>query len=457
MARPPTLAHRERSGSLYFRYRKKEWRVGPADEWTPEGIERYRQDTLAAIRAETWPGPPLSARPPTNPSDLPTMLEAGSDYLAVKRTTHSKRNAEILEGRIETHLGPYFGRTRMDLITLDQVIKYMDYKVQQREDIEAVYARIKDGAEPDDLHPAERKLLKSKQRGLSNNTLNATLSTLSAIWEFTANNHPDLMPRRNPLRSDDARMSRDPVDRSWLDPDQIQAVLDAAVERDATMPKPAERRLGRGALVATLICAGLRIDEAMELRWRDINLTTGRIRVKGRTTAASKARRRTKTAAGQRTVGVSAFLCDILREHGEQAFDATQAALVFGTSKGTKQSDDNFRNRPLAWILARADELLAERGQPALPSVEIGEEERCAITPHAFRRTFATMHVERGATASWLMQAMGHSDSRMTLEVYAQSDSEARSFGDDTHVQRWFTPVAAGATAGVEAGEAAAT
>src|SRR3954470_11103226 len=57
---------------------------------------------------------------------------------------------------------------------------------------------------------------------------------------------------------------------------QIVALLDAATSLDA---EPMSRTSGLRPLVATLAFAGLRAGEAVALRWRDVDLASGRMYV----------------------------------------------------------------------------------------------------------------------------------------------------------------------------------
>ncbi|MGI8804820.1 MAG: tyrosine-type recombinase/integrase [Thermoleophilaceae bacterium] len=79
------------------------------------------------------------------------------------------------------------------------------------------------------------------------------------------------------------------------------------------------------ALLATAILAGgLRVSELTGLRWRDVNLAAGRLRV-----AASK------TAAGRREVDLSPELRERLAEHRAGSKFAGDGDFVFPTRRGT--------------------------------------------------------------------------------------------------------------------------
>ena len=58
----------------------------------------------------------------------------------------------------------------------------------------------------------------------------------------------------------------------------------------------------------------------------------------------------------------------------------------------------------------RVNEIRFERGIAPLPK----------ITPHALRCTYISLMLEAGAPLPYVMDQVGHADSKTTLEVYAQ-------------------------------------
>jgi integrase len=79
----------------------------------------------------------------------------------------------------------------------------------------------------------------------------------------------------------------------------------------------------------------------------------------------------------------------------------------------------------LAPVIARADALLAERGQRPLPrsaglSGASLEKAPPRVTPHTFRRTYLTYLAWAGHHQRFAMVQAGHKDAKLTLEVYQQ-------------------------------------
>jgi hypothetical protein len=101
-------------------------------------------------------------------------------------------------------------------------------------------------------------------------------------------------------------------------------------------------------LLATAVYAGLRIQELLALRWQDVDLEAGVIRVRGQLTRGSRTRPprlvELKTRAGARDIVPLPMLADRLRTHRRTAFSAGRATLedyVFQTSERTPL---NYRN-----------------------------------------------------------------------------------------------------------------
>ena len=61
-------------------------------------------------------------------------------------------------------------------------------------------------------------------------------------------------------------------------------------------------------------------------------------------------------------------------------------------------------------MVRKTNEMREQRERSPLPP----------ISPHALRRTYISLLIEAGAPLPYVMQQVGHEDSRTTLEVYAQ-------------------------------------
>jgi hypothetical protein len=84
-------------------------------------------------------------------------------------------------------------------------------------------------------------------------------------------------------------------------------------------------------------------------------------------------------------------------------------AFVFATASGKHRDKDNVRT-VLGRVVKQANRQRASSGRAALPPV----------IPHTLRRTYISLMLEAGAPLHYVMDQVGHEDSKTTLEIYAQ-------------------------------------
>jgi integrase len=84
---------------------------------------------------------------------------------------------------------------------------------------------------------------------------------------------------------------------------------------------------------------------------------------------------------------------------------------VFGTRTGKPQNAGNVRTRILAAAVELASERVLEADEAPLPR----------LTPHGLRRTFASVLYAIGETPPVVMAEMGHTDSKLALDIYAHA------------------------------------
>ena len=107
---------------------------------------------------------------------------------------------------------------------------------------------------------------------------------------------------------------------------------------------------------------------------------------------------------------MSPTLHTALLEHRERRLQGPTDP-VFGTRNGRANNAENIRSRILTPAVAKANEMLLERGLAAMGRV----------TPHTLRRTFVSLALIASANdIRWVMAQVGHADHKMTYSVYAQ-------------------------------------
>lgn len=385
--------------ALRFRaYGKRQFvTLGSADDgWTRDKAEKALRHTLADVERGIWRPPDREPAPAPEQSQDPTFHEFSSQWYEAIEATWRPNTRVDYKWQLSNHLLPFFAGHRLSQITVAEVDRYRAAKVREA-------ARLADAlnewrqrvdAEPD---PAKRRHLERQRppQGLGPVSINKTIARLAQILEVAVEYR---LIDSNPAKGKRRRVKASRPAPVWLDrAEHIDVLLNAAGELDRAARRD-RQHIPRRAMLATLVLAGLRIGELLELRWRDVDLTAGRIIV-----------RASKTDAGVRTVDMLPSLRDELLSLKAATRRAEAGELVFGTSRAHVQNPSNVRRRVLAPAVKRANERLAEAGEVPLPD---------RLTPHKLRHTFASLLVALGVDPGSVMDQLGHTDPSFTLRVY---------------------------------------
>ena len=181
------------------------------------------------------------------------------------------------------------------------------------------------------------------------------------------------LPRRGPV-----------AEKPPIAPEKIRQLLEA-------LPEPSR------SLAWLLVLTGLRVGELLALRWRDIDLALGCLRV--RQTVYEGRFDDPKTRRSKRTVPLGAKGVEILSVFKPQCIDPE--ALVFATRRGTPFSRRNLLNRQLAPTCER----LGIKG----------------VTWHWLRHANATLLDAVGTPLGTVQALLGHSSAEVTREIYLHS------------------------------------
>jgi integrase len=258
----------------------------------------------------------------------------------------------------------------------------------------------------------------------------------------------------NPGRSRRMRIKVPKPKRTFLEMDELAALLDAARDQDLPLPtaslsatngetaakvarlaalgeRPAQiaeelslskptvsyhlRRLNidlaRGYVGRRVVCeilgrAGLRRTELCDLK-------IGRVRVHGRDGARLRIVD-AKTEAGERIVELTPDLAEVIVEHIDRLRRAGMPTrpddYLVPNTRGGRISPKRV-GEIVAGAAKLASERLTEKGLPPLPNT----------TPHTLRRTYISIALlANNFDVKWVMAQVGHADSSMTMDVYAQ-------------------------------------
>jgi integrase len=148
------------------------------------------------------------------------------------------------------------------------------------------------------------------------------------------------------------------------------------------------------ALWATALYGGLRRGELLALRWENVDLAAGVIRVE-HSWDAKEGVVAPKSRAARRTVPIAAVLRDYLVEHKLRS--GRHVGLAFGSNYAKPFTPSNVRKRAnAAWT------------QAGLKPIGL----------HECRHTFASLMIAAGVNAKALSSYMGHSSVTITYDRY---------------------------------------
>jgi integrase len=278
-----------------------------------------------------------------------------------RRLRYSARTVGLYEQRLRSHVLPAFGRRAAGELTVLDVRRLLD------------------------------RLLARK---LAPSTVTGVITVLSRLLAFgVRNGQLDRNPVRDLDREDKPGAKRQTEPR-YLDDSELDQLLDALT--DVFRP-----------VVATCLYSGLRISEALGLRWRDIDLKAGTITVvaqlgeNGELVAP-------KTASSGATVPVLPALARELHAHRQRqaARDLARVrpgSLVFTTTNGKPQD----RHNALRAIKKAAD------------NVGLNDNGREPVGLHDLRHSFVSLALAHGATDTEACEAARHAHPGVTMTMYA--------------------------------------
>jgi integrase len=170
------------------------------------------------------------------------------------------------------------------------------------------------------------------------------------------------------------------------------------------------------ALFALAIGSGMRQGEMLALRWSDIDFDAGTVAVR-RSLSVVKGEfveKEPKSKAGRRTISVSPWVVDALRDHrAKMLAEGNIAAPVFCTRVGTFIEKTNLVRRFFRPVLDKANELAAEKAGGGVPAL------LPPIRFHDLRHTHATLLLSQGQSIKAVSYRLGHAKADVTLRVYA--------------------------------------
>jgi integrase len=262
--------------------------------------------------------------------------------------------------QIRRHISPAFGRLKLSKLTAAH--------------IQSLYAaKLRDGLKPSSVRYIHAVLHRALEQAVRFN----------------------LIPFNPAARVDPPKIRQEEI--TPLDAEQARKFLHAA------------RGNRFEALYVLSLTTGLRMGEALGLRWSDIDLDAGTLRVNrqvqrmrgGGGLVFSEPKN-----ASRRTLELPHRAVEALRSHRKKqaeemlrATDYEDSGLVFATGKGTPIDAQNIVNRYFKPLLKRAE----------LPDIRW----------HDLRHTYATLLLARGTHPTYVQKSLGHASVQLTLDRYS--------------------------------------
>jgi len=474
MPRPATGSvkiEKQSDGTLRFRLRfsaynkreslmlheQRDCACGCTGGWTQRTARVELDNILARVQAGIWERPKVQPVAPAKVfAEMPTFHEYASYWLNAKvegvlgNKPIAKNTHTGYRTMLQRHLLPFFGRHRLDEIDRDLCAAFKKHKIQEANELRRALAA---GADLRNEH--NRKL-----RPLGPASIRGLITCLGQILDEAVE---DELISANTARGKRLKIHVPKPKRSFLEMDELGCVEDAAASQDpslemyATAAREAKagstraavatalaegkrqtqivaelripkgtvdyharrlgttkggRYIGRKAITCTLGRAGVRVSELCDIRIGHLRLHDAdgaRLRIPD-----------AKTETGIREVEISPYLVEVLIMHIDRlrraGNDASPEAYLFQNERGRRMMRQRV-GKILHAAAALATKRMSERGLPPLPH----------ITPHSLRRTYISIALlANNFDVKWVMDQVGHANSKMTMDVYAQLQQRAK-------------------------------
>jgi integrase len=249
---------------------------------------------------------------------------------------------------VQTHLLPAFGKVPLRLVSRESIQDFLALK-------------LKDGL--------------SLRTVRHFRTVLGTVLGTAEIWGYIEDNpvRKTRLPRRGPR-----------PEKQVLTPEELRSLLEL-------LPEPCH------SVLWLLVLTGLRIGELLALRWQDVDLEAGVLRVRRTVYEGHFDEPKTQTSA--RVVPLSPKGRAILTHLKADKVDPD--ALVFRSQRDTPLCRRNLSNRQLV---------------PACRKLKLA-----GVNWHALRHCNATLLDSVGTPLGTVQALLGHSSSDLTREVYVHS------------------------------------
>ena len=321
-------------------------------------------------------------------------------YLSGKKREHvadklAKALADRADGLVfdagSLTVGEYLDRWLNDVRDTVRQSTYEGYEYAVRPHIRPALGRIK----LKDLSPTHARWFYRDR--LDSGLAPATVHKLHVVLHkaLKAAVADGLIPRNAAAGLKLPRITREEIDP--LDPEASRQLLGAA------------RGDRLEALYVLALNTGMRQGELLALKWDDVDLERGVLRVRRTLTHEGKAfvLGEPKTNKSRRTIRLTAGAVQALKDHLARQLEEMEqmsslyqpGGFIFATETGTIINPSNLRNRSFKPLLKRA--------------------ELRPIRFHDLRHTCATLLLSKDVNAKIVSEMLGHASVSITLDIYS--------------------------------------
>lgn len=305
-----------------------------------------------------------------------TFADFAAEWLDQQQTRLRPTTLSLYGGYLERHINPRLGSRKLSSITVD--------------DIAALIADMEKGWR---YQERDGRLVRVSGKPFAPWTIRGVLVPLGRVLGRATRLG---MLSSNPVRrlEKDERPKNERREFPSLDREAIGTLIASTPDRYRT-------------LIAVSVITGVRQGEALGLRWQDVDIRAGVLRIRFQLDRNGMLVE-PKTAAAKREVPIPPSLGRILAAHKKQAFafgNAKPGDFVFASVTGSPLNHRNITRRGLEKAL--------ENGK--LPKIRW----------HDLRHIAASALIAEGASVPYIARILGHSSAAITLGIYAHEFARA--------------------------------
>lgn len=296
---------------------------------------------------------------PEAPKDKTTLAEFAEQWLAAKKKTLKPGTWVDYELTFRLHILPALGKMELSKITPADIQSFVDSLSEKDPESEKELS-------PSTIHKCYRYVRNCLGNAVDKDLLDKT-----------------------PCRGVIVPRPSQQAEFDILSVDEVRQVLDGSDEPERT-------------LVAVLAYSGLRLGEALGLRWRDIGFEKRFMTVER--AYGQNGWSTPKTSASRRAVPISPTLATILSEYRSSRETSEPDNVVFSHDGTTPLDQSNVRRD----------------FNKALKGAGIRH-----VSLHSLRHFYASNMIASGCSIKFLQHSLGHTSATMTLNTYSHLIPEA--------------------------------